>query len=383
MKILLVSIPNHHFFQWANQLKEVGYDVIWFDIKDGGAESIKINWVKQIKGWKMRWDFPFRHAVKNNFPKFYSLIQKYNERKVEAVFEQLIQEIQPDCVHVFEMQLAGLPILNVLQKHKNIPLIYSSWGSDMFYFEEHGVQKMQVKLFLERVNYLITDCTRDYNIAVENGFKNKFIGVYPGNGGIKFLNEYIKPVNKRNIILVKGYESFGCKASKILEALQLVPLVVLENFEIIIYSADEVIINSIKENSFFDYLKLKIYPRTQFVSNESLLKIMGKTAIHISNNISDGMPNTLLESMGMGAFPIQSNPGNASAEVIQNGVNGYLISNPLDSLAMAKIIEKAINDQELRTKAQTINVDFIHKNYEREMLTKKISTIYKDVFLKV
>ncbi|WP_258929477.1 hypothetical protein [Flavobacterium davisii] len=47
MKILLVSIPNHHFFQWANQLKNSGYQVHWFDITDGAGFADKISWVKQ------------------------------------------------------------------------------------------------------------------------------------------------------------------------------------------------------------------------------------------------------------------------------------------------------------------------------------------------
>jgi hypothetical protein len=43
----------------------------------------------------------------------------------------------------------------------------------------------------------------------------------------------------------------------------------------------------------------------------------GQSILHIGNSISDGMPNALLEAMGMGAFPIQSNPGKVSEEVIR------------------------------------------------------------------
>lgn len=378
MKILLVAIPNHHFFQWANQLKESGYEVYWFDITDGAGFVEKINWVKQFNGWKLKWDYPFRYRIKKQFPKCHSILEKLTVNNTEVVFENIINKIQPDIVHCFEMKLSGLPILSAMNNNK-IPFLYSSWGSDMFYFEEHCIQKKQVQLFLERVDYLITDCLRDYTVAIENGFKNKFIGVYPGNGGIKFPNEFIDDANSRKIILIKGYESFGCKASKIIEALQLLPLVLLKNFEIIVYSADEIIIDLIKENSFFDNLKVKIYPRTMFVSNEDLLRIMGKTCIHISNNISDGMPNTLLESMGMGAFPIQSNPGNVTAEVIQNGVNGYLILDPLDSLAIAKSIEAVLTDKELRTRAQLFNIDFIHENYDRDKLRGQIVQLYSTI----
>ena len=82
MKILLVSIPNHHFFQWANQLKEAGHEVHWFDITDGAGFSDKINWVTQYAGWKLRWNFPFRHRLKKQFPSLSQPIQNINERSV-------------------------------------------------------------------------------------------------------------------------------------------------------------------------------------------------------------------------------------------------------------------------------------------------------------
>ncbi len=375
----MVAIPNHHFFQWVDQLKESGYEVHWFDVTDGGNKVERIDWVHQIKGWKLRYNFPLRHFVKNKFPRIYKGIQKYNERKIAVFFEKVLKEIQPDMVHCFEMKLAGLPILNVMNRYKKIRFIYSSWGSDMFYYKEHGTQKEQVKLFLERVDCLITDCNRDYNIAVQNGFENKFLGIYPGNGGIEFCSEYIETDKNRKIILVKGYESFGCKGSKIIEAIQLVPLTLLQNFEIIIYSADEIIIEKIKKNAFFDNLKIKIYSRSTFIPNEELIKVMGKTSIHISNNISDGMPNTLLESMGMGAFPRQSNPGKVSEEVITHGMNGFLIENPLDTAEIANWIRKALENQELRSNAQKYNVDFISKNYNRTFLKEEIVQLYNSI----
>ncbi|WP_152556919.1 glycosyltransferase [Flavobacterium sp. 83] len=206
MKILMVSIPNHHFFQWVDQLKDSGHDVIWFDASDGGSPVERINWVTQIKGWKLKWNFPMRHTVKHYFPKSYALLQKYNERDITTVFENIIQEYQPDIVHSFEMRLAGLPILAVMQKHNSIPYIYSSWGSDLFYYPQLGIHEKAVSNFLERVDYLITDCQRDYNIAVANGYTNAFLGVYPGNGGITIDTTNIKDSPKRNTLTIKGYD---------------------------------------------------------------------------------------------------------------------------------------------------------------------------------
>lgn len=379
MKILLVSISNHHFFQWANQLEQAGHEVYWFDILDGGPNSDKLPWVTQIKGWKLRWDFPFRQTIKAKFPRCYKSIQKVNEREITAVFDRLINKVKPDLVHCFEMQLAGFPILSVLQKHNKIKFVYSSWGSDLYYFKEQGSSDRQVRTFLERVDYLITDCFRDYQIAVATGYRNIFLGVFPGNGGIDYPVKLVQSIKNRPLILIKGYESFGCKASTIIAALQLVPVVLFDTFEIVIYSADAVIIDQIKNARLFKTVKHRIIPRTTFLDNKEMLKMMGLASIHISNNISDGMPNTLLESMGMGAFPIQSNPGNVSAEVITHGVNGYLIDNPLDEIEIANWIEKAIMDTVLRLKAQDCNTKQIQEQYSRAALKDKVCELYLDI----
>jgi glycosyltransferase involved in cell wall biosynthesis len=381
MKILMVAIPNHHFFQWVNQLEHSGHEVYWFDITDGGPKVERINWVHQIKGWKLRFNYPFRHKIKKRLPHFYNVIQKHNERTAPDIFQQLLLDIKPDIIHCFEMQLSGLPIFKVMDKNPDVKLIYSSWGSDLYFYKELGLTKNQVNEFLIRVNYLITDCKRDYNIATENGFKNIFLGVLPGNGGISINKTHIQNINHRNVILIKGYEDGVGKALNVVKALELVPLSLIKNLEIVIYSADEIIRKQVEKSIFLSSLNVKILNRDEFIPNKEMLKLMGKSMIHVANSISDGMPNVLLESMGMGAFPIQSNPGKVAEEVMKDGINGYLIENPLDDASIAKLIENAINNIKLRTTAQDYNVAFIAENFNRKNLQKEIVQLYNEVFL--
>ena len=381
MKILMVSIPNHHFFQWVDQLKASGHDVIWFDASDGGATVERINWVTQIKGWKLRWDFPMRHTFKQYFPKIYAYFQKYNERNLTAVFEKIVQEYQPDIVHSFEMRLAGLPILAVMQKYHSITFIYSSWGSDLFYYEQLGITQSTVTSFLERVDYLITDCQRDYNIAVINGFRNAFLGVYPGNGGIAIDTAKIKDCEQRDTLIIKGYDDGVGMASKVIDALELVSIALIQSYKIVVYSADASIVHQLKNKEYFNSLRVRVINRGAFISNPELLAIMGQSVLHIGNSISDGMPNALLEAMGMGAFPIQSNPGKVSEEVIENRVNGLLIKNPLDIQEIANSIEWAILNSEVRAQSQAYNVDLIQKKCNRIALKKEIIDRYEKCIL--
>lgn len=374
----MVAIPNHHFFQWVNQLENAGHEVFWFDVTDGGPKSPKIKWVTQIKGWKLKWDFPLRSSIKKTFPKLYKSIQNSNENEVSKAFQKTLETIKPDAVHCFEMQLAGLPILPIMEQNA-LPLIYSSWGSDVFYYQQLGVSKNDLQRFYKRVNYLITDCKRDFKIATTNGYKNAFLGVFPGNGGLTIEASKIEPVTNRNIILIKGYDDGVGKASIVLKALETISTTILANKKIIIYSADNSIQEQIKASKILSALAITIHSRYHFIQNKDVLEFMGKSCIHIANSISDGMPNALLEAMAMGAFPIQSNPGQVTEEVITHAKNGYLIDNPLDEKEIANHITNALKNEVLRSEAQAFNVPFMEQNYKRATLQLKIEAVYQTV----
>ena len=374
----MVAIPNHHFFQWVNQLEEAGHEVHWFDITDGAGFSNKIKWVKQCNGWKLKWDFPFRSTLKNKLPKIYKQLQQFNERKLELVFQNYLDKIQPDIVHSFEMKLSCLPILKVMQKN-TIPWIYSSWGSDVFYYQELGVSTAEVTTCLKRVNYLITDCKRDYHLLKQLGYENTFLGVFPGNGGISFIDHAIQPNNQRKYILIKGYEDGVGKAIAVLKAFQYNLWQLISKYEIVIYSADKKVIDFVESSRFHQEFPPLIFPRNEFIPNETLLRMMNDSVVYIGNSISDGMPNSLLEAMGMGAFPIQSNPGGVTEEVITHGKNGFLISDCLDSEAISKLISEALNNETLRQTAQEYNTRFILDNYDRKQLKNKIVAVYNSV----
>lgn len=378
MKILTVAIPNHHFFQWVNQLEHSGHEVYWFDISDGNGFSKKIHWVKQYNGWKLRWDYPLRQRIKKHAPKLHTLIQQVNEVSVLKAFEKVLHQIQPDVIHCFEMQLSGLPILEVLEQ-TTLPVIYSSWGSDMYNYKALGVTTQEAKQFLNRVDYLITDCQRDYKIAQNLGFKHKFLGVFPGNGGISIPLDAIVPISQRQTIMVKGYDDGVGQAIIVLKALANVDVKLLKDKQIVVYSADQVVIDYLKQSTVFNNLDVNIFKRGQFLSNSTLLSYMGNSLLHIASSTSDGMPNALLEAMGMGAFPIQSNPGHVTEEVITHHKNGFLIHNPLDIKDIEQLITEALNDQALLEHAKDINIKLIDKRCNRLHLQPKIQSLYTQI----
>lgn len=107
-----------------------------------------------------------------------------------------------------------------------------------------------------------------------------------------------------------------------------------------------------------------------------LLHLMGKSFIYIGNNISDGMPNTVLEAIIMGAFTIQSNPGNATSEIIKHGVNGLLINNPENIQEIRDLIIMALNDKSMIKSANIINYRISYERLDYQFNRLKINEIY-------
>jgi len=377
MRILMVSMNSIHFQRWTNQLKDSGHDVFWFDIRDG-AKVPNLSWVKTYQGWKQKFpNLKGRHFIKNKLPK----VNKALENNTAKAFEKVLLEVQPDIVHSFVLYISCVPILSVMQKHKNIKWVYSSWGSDLFYFKEFKDYKKDIKTVLPRINYLFTDCKRDVQLAKDLGFKGEFLGTFPGGGGYDFSisDKYIKtPVLERDTILIKGYQGRSGKAIEVLKALaQLVSE--LKNYKIVVFGADTEVETYLTNNKSIQELDVTIYPKAQFLSHELILELMGQALIYIGNSNSDGMPNTLLEAVIQGAFPIQSNPGGATEDIIEHRKNGLLIEDCLDIEDIKQQIRIALLNSDLLENAFIINQKNIKPKLEINNIISKVLKAYQSI----
>ncbi|WP_308992647.1 glycosyltransferase family 4 protein [Mariniflexile litorale] len=373
MKILMVSIPSLHFFRWTSQLQDAGHEVYWFDITGMSKPVERIGWVIQKTDWKLRWSYPGRVFLKKNFPQIYNRIQKINKRNTEKVFEEYLNKIKPDVVHSFALYLSCSPIIGVMEKYPTQKWIYSSWGSDLYYFQNDSNYLRDIKRVLPRINYLFTDCKRDYGIAQRYGFNGAFFGVFPGGGGfdIERMTNYKIPNNKRKIILIKGFQGRSGRVIPVLNAIKQLQEQ-LYNFEIVVFGADDEVFAFIADSELQSWENFKVLGK---IVREELIQLMGKSRLYIGNSNSDGIPNTLLESICMDVFPIQSNPGGATAEIIKNGVNGFLIENCENVEEIKGTITLFFKNKYLIESA--INHNFIHiipslgcQYLKHEVLTK-------------
>ncbi|WP_148211657.1 glycosyltransferase [Zunongwangia profunda] len=373
-RILMVAMPSLHFYRWVQQLENSNFEVSWFDITGSGGSIERIDWVHQITEWKLRWDFPGRIFIKSKFSRLYNIIGRLNERSVTSEFEKVLKTFKPDIVHSFALYVSCSPILSVMRRHNGLKWVYSSWGSDLYYYQNVPEYLKDIQLVLSRIDYLFTDCKRDLKIAKSHGFKGEFLGVFPGGGGFKLeeLTKYKEKQENRDSILIKGYQGRSGRAIPVLQAI-LELQEELKEFKIIVFGADPEVVEYSKKSNLMSWGNYEI---SEKISHIDVLKLMGKSKIYIGNSNSDGMPNTLLEAICMDVYPIQSNPGGVSEEIIKNYHNGLLIKNCDDSNDIKLLIKIGLKSSMFRSNKhikENLSYDTV-----RKLCLEKYLKIYND-----
>lgn len=373
MKILFISMPSIHAIRWIENLKDSKHELYWFDVLNkGNLETL--NSVKQFHNLGKR-KLPYLKGeffLSKKAPRLYDFCKFFLEITPNESLKNIINEIRPDCIHSFEMQGCSYPILKTMEQFPHIRWVYSCWGNDLFFYKNFPQHLKKIERVLKRVNFMHSDCYRDYNIAKQLGFKGRYLGVIPTGGGyhLKSFTNSLLEVESRKIILIKGYDHIFGRAINVIKAVEEI-YKNYNDYKFVVFGAHQVVIDYINVKK----LPFKVYDRNGLTQLE-LIDLMGKAFIYIGNNISDGMPNTVLEAIIMGAFPIQSNPGNATSEIIEDGVNGLLINDPENIQEIRDLILKALCSKSMIISANSINYGLSYEKLDYEFNRTKINEIY-------
>ena len=391
MRILFVAMAESvHTARWLRQISGEAWDLHLFDLIEGSVSaeipSVHTYTVhpppKGLAG-RLNWrsDYPFRRGA--GLIKTYSPppLRKWMFPSRVETLANLIRELKPDIIHSLEMQNESYPLLEVkrsLGGYLGAPWIYSSWGSDIYYFRNFAEHREKIRAVLRSCDFHIADSARDVALAVENGFGGESLGVFPVTGSydVEDMREFMAPgpVSTRRSIAVKGYEHWAGRALTALRALELCASH-LRGYVIEIYLSDERVRSASLELSTRSGLDVRIIDKAE---NAEILKLFGRARIGIALSITDGTPSTMLESMIMGAFPIQSDTI-STAEWIMHGENGFLVA-PEDPEQIATAIRMALEDDDLVDTAAEINHLAMLRRIDRSILQPQITELYKKVY---
>jgi glycosyltransferase involved in cell wall biosynthesis len=109
-----------------------------------------------------------------------------------------------------------------------------------------------------------------------------------------------------------------------------------------------------------------------------MAEVFRRAQIVVSPSIHDGTPNSLLEGMACGCFPVAGDL-ESIREWITPDENG-LLCNPMDPQSIAEAVIAVIESKNLRDKAAGLNRDIISARAEYEQNMSRAERFYEEVY---
>lgn len=148
----------------------------------------------------------------------------------------------------------------------------------------------------------------------------------------------------------------------------------IKNYIINLYGDGEInkVQNTLKKEGMEDFFVVH-----GWIKNELMKEIYANNDILVLPSYYEGLPLSVLEGMANG-LPIISTIVGGIPEAITNGYNGYLIK-PGDVNELALVMEKLINNLDLRKKFGSRSVEIIIEKFSVDKVEEQLMRLYKEV----
>lgn len=285
----------------------------------------------------------------------------------------IIEKIQPDIIHAMRIPYEGMLAADA---YNGVPLLISVWGND---FTLHGpstyLMRHYTRWAMQVTNALHADCQRDIHLAQGWGFPAKRPTlVTPGNGGIRteVFHPPEKLIEEPIVINPRGFRAY-VRNDIFFKA---IPLVLKE-----IPQARFICASMSGESQVLQWIeKLGIGHAVKLLSpmpHAEMAKVYRRAEVLVSPSIHDGTPNTLLEGMASGCFPVAGDL-ESIREWIDDGENG-LLTDATDEHRLAESIICALKSKDLREQAAGLNMKRIEEKAEYNACMSQVSSFYQRI----
>jgi glycosyltransferase involved in cell wall biosynthesis len=300
-------------------------------------------------------------------------------RRAAQRLRGFIEQVKPDLVHAMRIPYEGMMSAVALSGAKGAdeaPLIVSIWGNDFtLHAPSTRLMSYYTRWTMQVANGLHADCHRDIRLAREWGLDpSKPTLVAPGNGGIR-KDIFYPPailVEEPIIINPRGFRPY-VRNDTFFKA---IPLVLAKypnaKFVCALMSGESQALQWIRELNIGQAVEL-LAP----LSHAEMADIFRRGQIVASPSVHDGTPNTLLEGIACGCFPVAGDL-ESIREWITPDENGLLFdaTNPR---SIADTILLAIENENLRNKAAGLNQNIIAARAEYKQNMLKAEEFYGEV----
>ena len=292
---------------------------------------------------------------------------------------KFIQEVQPDIVHAMRAPYEGMLASMALSRGFDFTMpkfIVSIWGND---FTLHAPSTPLMGWFtrktMSQVDALHADVERDVTLAKEWGLsEDKATLVVPGNGGIRTGVFYPpkEPVKNPVIINPRGIRPY-VRNDIFFKA---IPLVLAKRND-----ARFICTSMLGEEQVMKWVRdLKIEHAVgllPLIPHKEMGDIFRSAQIVVSPSVHDGTPNSLIEAMACGCFPVAGDL-ESIREWIMHGKNGLLMDST-DPQSVADAILLGLEREDLRLDAAGLNTKLISAKADYGVNMKKVEEFYSVV----
>jgi glycosyltransferase involved in cell wall biosynthesis len=253
------------------------------------------------------------------------------------------------------------------------------WGNDFtVHARANPWMRRLTRRALQRADALHTDCQRDQRLAGEWGFaRGKPALVLPGNGGIHLDVFYpaghpYGEAPECTIINPRGFRPYVCNEA----FFRAIPSV-LTRFPQARFICPTMAGEAQAERWVAELgigASVSLLPRQ---TRPQLADLFRQAQVVVSPTTHDGTPNTLLEAMACGCFPVAGDI-ESLREWITPGVNG-LLTEPNDPHALAGAIAQALENLVLRASAAVYNQRLVAERAEYEQGMRRAEKFYQEL----
>ena len=297
-------------------------------------------------------------------------------------FRRVAQRVQPDLIHALRIPFEGML---AAYAPPDIPLAVSIWGNDLTL---HGIGSAAMRRFttrtLKRANGLAADAQRDIRLARAWGFDvDKAVLTVPGSGGI----DLVETGAAQEMPVISGLPQFSDNTPLVVNPRGFRPGSVRND---IFFQAIPMVLERVPDVQFLCAAmqgqqeaqawldRLNIGQHVQllpYLAQEQLWAIFQRAAVSVSISAHDGTPNSLLEAMAIGCFPIAGDIESLREWIIP-GVNGLLVE-PDKAQALAEALVLALENPDLREQAAETNRGIIQERAELNLVRSQIAVFYE------
>jgi len=302
--------------------------------------------------------------------------------KLEHRFVELMSQWRPHIVHTLGMFEAGAWWHGIRKRHDLRHglrwVMQTRGGSDLEINRYVPEQRKRIVEIANDADQIVSDNLSNFSYLREFGVKeSRFASIapVPGTGGLDVPTgpDWEIPPSQRTLLLwPKAYNTQYAVALPVIEALKIAAEKLPPTIRFVMLWTVQ---SEVKEwlHTLSETIRARCDIRGK-VPREQVLALLRETRILLAPSLVDGRPNTMLEAMVNGAFPIVS-PLATIREIVKEPDNALFARN-LYPTEIAEAIIRAATDDELVERAGRANLELVRQIANRATIRARIIEFY-------